>query len=256
MNKITSVSNQKIKDISKLHQRKYRELSDTFLVEGEKAFEEILNTGLEICEIFVSDEKLIDTSIDINKYHLVNEAVMKKLTSTESAPKIALTAFKPKYILEDFKNFNNIILLENIKDAGNLGTIIRSAAAFKIDGIILCGDTVDLFNPKVLRSAAGNFFKVRVIHIHKDIEKCLQNFQDFKIIATSLKECNSIAPDDLKNYNKKIILFGSEAEGLSEQLLNFAAYNLQIPMQRNVESLNLSVAASIILYEIYKTLKD
>ena len=246
MEQITSLSNTTIKEVVKLHQRKYRDSSEYFLVEGAKALQDIVDTHLDIKYIF-TDKELTGIKNQI----LCSDKVLKKLSSTDSPANIVTMAKKLKTNIEDISlKSTNIALFENIKDPGNLGTIIRSASAFGIDAILLIGDSIDLYNPKVLRSSAGNFFKTTVFKISKD--ELIKYFDSYSFISTGLSSSTTITMDQLSKVSKKIIMFGSEADGLSNDLLDIAKNNVILNMTKNVESLNLSVAASIIFYEIYK----
>ena len=249
MNKIISTTNQKIKDYSKLNLKKHRDSSKYFIVEGYKSYEEINQSGITIVDIFVL-EKDINKYVFNNQITICNEAVMKKLSSTQSPPSVVTVAVKPSQDVSALKNAKNIALLENVKDAGNLGTIIRSAAAFGIDGIILLGDTVDIYNQKVIRSAAGNFFKLPILTLYS-IDELKHNFSDFTLVSTALNNKRSYVFKP--QQEKRIFMFGAEAEGISTELSKIADYNYVIPMNSNVESLNLSVAASIVFYECFKS---
>lgn len=236
--KITSVNNELIKETAKLLRGKYRDESGLFLLEGKKCIEEAIQSGLEIEHIFSTEgfEKL-PQRIE------VTEPVISKISETKSAPKAVAVA---KQIQREWShNYKKVVLLEGIKDAGNLGTILRAAAAFSIDAVILYGDTVDLYNPKCVRSAVGNLWKIPVFKMNN-----LDKFKDYERVATLPKGENVI---NLKNYTpaeKVLVMFGSEADGLSEDLKHFATKNVTIEMSPNVESLNLSVSASIIFYSI------
>lgn len=236
--KITSVNNELIKETAKLLRGKYRDESGLFLLEGKKCIEEAIQSGLEIEHIF-STEGFEEFPQRIE----VSEPVMSKISETKSAPKAVAVA---KQIQREWSNnYKKVVLLEGIKDAGNLGTILRAAAAFSMDAIILYGDTVDLYNPKCVRSAVGNLWKIPVFKMND-----LSKFKDYERVATLPKGENVI---NLKNYTpseKVLIMFGSEADGLSENLKRFATKNVTIEMSPNVESLNLSVSASIIFYSI------
>lgn len=236
--KITSVNNELIKETAKLLRGKYRDESGLFLLEGKKCIEEAIQSGLEIEHIF-STEGFEDSPQRIE----VTEPVISKISETKSAPKAVAVA---KQIQREWShNYKKVVLLEGIKDAGNLGTILRAAAAFSIDAVILYGDTVDLYNPKCVRSAVGNLWKIPVFKMND-----LSKFNDYERIATLPKGENVI---NLKNYSpaeKVLVMFGSEADGLSEDLKRFATKNVTIEMSTNVESLNLSVSASIIFYSI------
>lgn len=246
--KITSVNNDLIKETARLLKNKYREETSLFLIEGEKGVREALEAGIKIQNIFVLEN--YDKFIDQNVIE-VTEAVMTKISDAKSAPKVVAVANMIKHDKEDFKNFNKVVLLEDIKDAGNLGTILRTACAFNIDGIVLYGDTVDLYNPKTVRSAVGNLWKIPVISL-KEFNELEKIFGKFERVATLPKSEKTINLENYTPAEKVLIMFGSEANGLSEKLKNFATENLTIEMSSNVESLNLSVSAVIIMYKLRK----
>lgn len=240
--KITSVNNELIKETSKLIGGKgklYRDKTNLFIIEGDKGIQEAISAGLEVVNIF-SVEGYEDFSQRIE----VTEAIISKLSEAKTPPKAVAVVKKPKYNWSD--NFNKVILLESIKDPGNLGTILRSASAFNIDAIVLYGDTVDLYNPKCVRSTVGNLWKIPVFKMND-----LSIFEHYQKIAT-LPKGNNVVP--LKNYkltDKILVMFGSEADGLSDELKEVATENVTIEMSPNVESLNLSVSVSIIMYELF-----
>ena len=183
---INSISNNRIKEILKLHQKKYRDELGLFIVEGFKAVEELIENNIDIKEIYAIK------AFDTEKYtvKIIDESIMKKISTTSSTCEILAVAKKKEYNINDFIKRNKLILLDSISDPGNLGTIIRSASAFGIDGIILYKDCVDMYSSKVIRSAAGNFFKIPIITI-KDTEEIKNNFKDFNKIATALYEINT-----------------------------------------------------------------
>lgn len=237
--KITSVSNDLVKETAKLLQRKYRK--DKFLLEGTKCIEEAIESGLEIEHLFVLDGSNDFVGFD-NRIE-TSEAVLAKISSTESAPKAVAVA---KQLQRKWSNdYKKVVLLENIKDAGNLGTILRTAAAFNIDAVVLYGDTVDLYNPKCVRSSVGNLWKIPVFELDD-----LNVFADYERVATLPKSDKSVWLSDYKPAEKCLIMFGAESTGLSEELKNFATKNVTIEMSDKVESLNLSVSAAVILYKL------
>lgn len=246
---ITSVQNNIVKEVTKLHQKKYRE--DFIIVEGEKSVSEALEAGLNIKYAFSSNKTLLEKfSAKLNnaEVYLANEKVMEKISTTESAPNILAVVKKPEYDISMFKNFKKIVLLDGIKDAGNLGTIIRTAAAFDIGGIMLFGECTDEFSPKTIRSAAGNIFKVPIVHC--TAEQLKEFKKSHKMIATVVNSKNSIQDFNVKS--PYIVMFGSEACGLCNELLSLADTSLTIPMKEGVESLNLAISTGIVLYEIFK----
>ena len=129
-----------------------------------------------------------------------------------------------------------------------MGTILRTASAFGFDGIVLYGDTVDLYNPKTVRSAVGNLWKIPVIKL-KEFKELEILFNKFDRIATLPKAENTVNLEDFSIENKTVIMFGSEANGLSYELKDFATKNLTIEMNSNVESLNLSISVAIVAYK-------
>lgn len=244
--KITSVNNDLVRETAKLLKTKFREESGLFLAEGEKCVEEAIKSGLKIKHIFVLEGHNEFAGYDVIE---TTEAVLSKISDAKSAPKVVAVVEKPISLINDFEHLGRIILLENIKDSGNLGTILRTATAFGIDGIILFGDTVDLYNPKCVRSAVGNLWKIPVIKTN-NIEELKTLFIDHEKIATLPHGKNVV---ELKNYipsEKYIIMFGSEADGLSDELQKIANKNLTIEMTSNVESLNLSVSVAVVMYKL------
>ncbi len=243
MIEIKSTTNSLVKETVKLHQKKYRE--DLILIEGKKAVFEAISSGVKIKYIF----SLKNTEKDFPKeaeFYLVNEPVMKKISTTDSPSSVVAVGIKPEYKIDDFMKFKKITLLDNIKDAGNLGTIIRASCAFGVEGILLYGDTADEFSPKVIRAAAGNMFKIPVKKIGlKELEKFKNKF---KFIATVVNSNKNFS--DFKDKTNLIVMFGSEADGLCNDLLKFADEKLTIKMTNNVESLNLALCAGIVLYKL------
>ena len=239
--KITSVYNDIIKETSKLLQRKYRDERKLFLLEGEKCIKEAIDSGLEIVHIFeLEGNKNFPESIE------VTEAVMTKISSTTTPPKSVAIAKKIKRIWQE--SYKKVILLEDIKDAGNLGTILRTAAAFDIDAVILFGDTVDLYNPKCVRSSVGNLWKIPVFDKF-DFCDLMVLFMGFERVATLPKSSNSIWLKEYTPAENTLIMFGAESTGLSQTLKDFATKNVTIEMSNSVESLNLSISTGILLYK-------
>ena len=237
--KITSVNNELVKETAKLLQKKYRK--DSFLLEGIKCIEEAINSGLEIEHLFVLEGS--DEFATLENRIETTEAVLAKISSTDSAPKCVAVA--KKINREWSNNYKRVVLLEDIKDAGNLGTILRTACAFNFDAIILYGDTVDLYNPKCVRSSVGNLWKIPVFEMND-----LSVFEDYERVATLPKSEETVWLKDYTPQEKVLVMFGTESSGLSKELKNFATKNVTIEMSNKVESLNLSISVGVILYKI------
>lgn len=247
MEKITSVSNNLVKETLKLQQKKYREISGKFLLEGFKPVFEAFHCGVEIEYVFVREDKVSEYEFLKDKIVLTNEIVLKKISTTDSAPDCVGVAKQKIFGISQIQNAQKVLLLQNIKDAGNLGTILRTAAAFGVDALVLFGGCVDLYNPKVVRSAVGCLWKLPVVQI-SNIEEFKKTFPDHTKIAT-LPRSNNL----LKTFSVEkpfVIMFGSEAEGLSEELIKLCTTDLKIEMKDNVESLNLSISCGIVLYKL------
>ncbi|MBE7703975.1 MAG: RNA methyltransferase [Cyanobacteria bacterium SIG28] len=246
--KITSVNNELVKETAKLLKNKYREEAGCFLIEGEKGINEAIQAGLVLRYIFTEENT---NSYSGNNVIETTEAVLSKISDAKSAPKVVAVAEQLKYSAEDLRNAKKVLLLEGIKDAGNLGTILRTSVAFGVDGIVLYGNTVDLYNPKCVRSAVGNLWKIPVISINNLVE-LEELFCGFERVATLPKGENVVNLKDYVAPEKVLIMFGSEADGLSDELKTFATKNVTIEMDPTVESLNLSVSVAVLVYTILK----
>lgn len=263
---ITSVNNELVKEVVKLQQKKHRDEEKKFLLEGFKPIEEAFLAQIDIEKVFVLKEKAQKYSFLKDKLILTTEPVLKKISTTDSAPDAVAVAKQKTFTLDDIKSAKKIVLLENIKDLGNLGTILRTAKAFSQDAVILFGDTVDLYNPKCVRSAVGNLWKIPVVQI-KDFSVLKSQFEEFEKVATLPKADDTVFlkdfADNLQNpphpnprpsrgdgTPSLLVMFGSEADGLSEELINFATKKVTIEMNSDVESLNLSVSVGIILHTL------
>ena len=235
-----------VKETVKLQQKKYR--TEKFLLEGYKAIEEAFNAGIEINYAFVLSEKTEEYSFLGDKIISTTEPVLKKISPTDSAPEAVAVGYKKVYDKSSLKNSQKVVLLENIKDLGNLGTILRTSVAFGADAVVLYGESVDLYNPKCVRASVGNLWKIPVVEI-KDFSDLKEMFGGFSRIAT-LPRTNNY----LKTFETKlpcVVMFGSEADGLSDELIDFATSSVKIEMTSTVESLNLSVSCAVILYKLF-----
>ncbi len=240
---ITSVNNEKIKELAKLKEKKYRDKSNTFLVETFHLVEEAYKNNL-LEEVFILDGYDLNIDITIN---IVTETIMKKLSSTDTIPEIVGVVRK-----KDDKTIvgNRVLVLDRIQDPGNLGTLIRSAVAFNVDTIIISNDTVDLYNSKVLRSAQGMIFNTNILrgNLIDYISKLKED--NFEIIGTDVNEGISLKKFSINKDSRFAIVLGNEGNGLSHDVRELCDKFIYIDMKDSVESLNVGVAGSIILYEM------
>ncbi|MBQ7125951.1 RNA methyltransferase [bacterium] len=245
---ITSVNNELVKEYAKLQQKKYRTQSGKFLLEGFKAIREAFDSGIIIEKIFVDKSKKDEYKFAKDLIIETNEAVLKKLGTTDSAPEAIAIGYPKAYDKQALKDAKKVVLLEDIKDLGNLGTIIRSSVAFGADAIVLYGESVDIYNPKCVRASVGNLWKLPIIEI-KTFKELEETFVNFERIAT-LPRTNNL----LKTFEAKfptVVMFGSEANGLSQELIKFSTTSVKIEMAQTVESLNLATSVSVILYKLF-----
>lgn len=236
---ITSVDNKRIKEVSKLNSRKYRKEIGLFLVEGSHLVEEAYKHNL-LVEVYSLDEN------DYPNNNVVSENVMRKISSLDTVPNIiGVCKFK-----EEKELGNKLLILDNIQDPGNLGTIIRSAVAFNVDTIVLSNDTVDLYNPKVIRATQGMIFNINIIirDLYSFVSKLKKD--NYKVYSTNV--VNGSEVKSIERYEKCAIIMGNEGNGVRRELQDMSDANIYIKMNPLCESLNVGVATSIILYELYK----
>lgn len=237
---IESVNNDKVKYWAKLKDRKYQKEEGLFLVEGEHLVEEANKVGL-LKEVIT----LIGNNIDYENATVVSENVMKKLTNLTNIPRIigVVKCIKEKEIT------GNVVLLDAVSDPGNLGTIIRSSVAFGIDTVVLGTGCVSIYNPKVVRATEGLMFHLNVVE--KPLEEVISELKqrDYRIYATDVIQGNTLKTT--KFAPKTAIIMGNEGAGVSSKIKNLSDEFLYIEMSDSCESLNVGVATSIILHELY-----
>lgn len=236
---ITSLNNEKIKYLTKLNQKKYR--NDTFLVEGKHLVEEAYKKNLVKLLIVLGDYKL--DNVDTIK---VSYDVMKKISLTDTPPKIMAEVIKK----EDKKIGNKVIILDDITDPGNLGTIIRSAVAFNFDTVILSNNTTDLYNPKVIRATEGMLFNINVIR--DNLLNIIPKLKEEKYFILGTKVTNGKDITKYHSINKIALIMGNETRGMNNDLDNLCDDYIYIKMNNKCESLNVGVSASILMYELNK----
>ena len=250
---ITSVGNKKIKDIQKLKENKNIKKLGKYLVEGKHLVEEALEANV-VEEIIVSesfeDYNIVDTfDGDLIK---VADSIMKSISDTITTQGIiAVCSINKKEL--DINKYSKVLILDKIQDPGNLGTIIRTADAFDFDCIILGKGTTSLYGQKVIRSTQGSNFHIDCFD-NIDLSELIDEMQNFNIFATSLKADKYI--EQLDNITGKVaVVFGNEGAGVSEEILSKVNNLLKISMPGRAESLNVSIAAGIVMHYISTNLK-
>ena len=251
---ITSKDNENIKSIKKLKERKYRDLNNEYIIEGIKILKEAIQEKAVIKKIVICEECLANNIIDekllyeIAKYDClyVSKKIFEGLTDV-SKPQGILAVVEKNNKKDINYNEDIIVALDGLQDPGNLGTILRTLDSANLSQVIVSKDTVDAYNPKVVRSTMGAIFRVNIVEA-ENLKETLKEMKrhKYKVMCTDLTASKNIYEID---YYKKILVIGNEANGISKELLDMADEKIIIPMLGKTESLNASVATSIIVYE-------
>lgn len=255
MQGITSKENEFVKHVKKLKDKKYRDISDEYVIEGMKLVAEAIQEKASIKQIVLCDDceknamipKDLMYEIAKNECIYVTEKVFKYLSEVQTPQGILAIIEKNKKDGKIDYTQDVIVALDDVQDPGNLGTILRTVDSAGLTQILVSKGTADAYNPKVVRSTMGAIFRVKIIECEnlgqtlKEIKK-----HKFKIVASSLQTENAIY--DI-NYHKKVIIIGNEANGIEQEIQELADEKVKIPMLGKTESLNASIATGIILYE-------
>lgn len=261
MNIISSSNNGQIKSMLKLlKSSKARKTENAFIVEGIKMFREAKELGV-IKKAFVSEEfweenKQDKTLFEGVYYDVVSSKVMKEISDTITPQGVVAIVEK---ITFDFKEILaqpecRLIFLEDLRDPGNLGTIIRTAEGAGITGIILSKESADVYNPKVVRSTMGSIFRIPHIYV-EDFHSALKEAQSKNITLYATHLNGNQYFDEVEYSTKAGIIIGNEANGIKEETAEMADCLVKIPMCGKVESLNAAVASSIMMYELYRQIR-
>ena len=252
MIKIESKDNALFKLTKKLKERKHRTKENKYIIEGFRLVEEAFKAGCNVEYIFLCDngdekvDKYLNEYLDKTKCYLISEALFIQLCSTENPQGVIAVLEQRNNEKEIYGDF--FLLCDKVQDPGNLGTIIRSAHAAGVNGIILTKGTVDIYNDKTIRSTMGSIFYIPIIYDDNDLSFLHKLKNDgFSLVATSLQESKNFYDEDLRG--KVILSVGNEGNGISEEIFALADKKVKIPMPGGAESLNVGVATSVILFE-------
>lgn len=239
---ISSINNDIVREKVKLKVKKYRDITNTYLIEGEHLVTEAINSCVIEC-VFILKDYSYEIPSDIVKYEVSYE-ILKRLSDNVSTPKIIGVCKKQ----ESDKIGNRVLLLDRLQDPGNLGTIIRSAVAFNFDTIILSEESVDLYNSKVIRSTQGMMFKINIIR--RNITNVIDKLKKDNYLILGTDVINGVEVSSVNIKDKYALVIGNEGQGISDEVKDLCDKMLYINMNSNCESLNASVAASILMYEL------
>lgn len=252
---ITSTTNNKVKRLVALTQKaKARREEDVFIVEGPRMFQEAPKDWIK--EVYVSasflakNDKVLLQNI---RYEVVSDEVFKKISDTQTPQGILSVLKKPHYDLEQAinhakENVPLFVILEDIQDPGNLGTIMRAGEGAGISGVIMTDKTVDLFNPKVIRSTMGSIYRVPY-YVVNGLDEAIDRLKENNVMVYAAHLENS-TDYDKKDFKKPTaFLIGNEGNGLKRETADRASEYIKIPMLGQVESLNAAVATTVLMYE-------
>ena len=237
------VTKKDIKFINSLKQKKYRNNNNCFIVEGKKSIREFIDSNYKLLKLYSIDCSFFH---DIDNQFQIDYQILKKISFLNN-PDDHIAVFELKGV-KPIENDNLIIALESIRDPGNLGTIIRTCEWFGIKDIICSLDSVDCYNQKVIQAAMGSISRINITYV--DLKEYLKRSKNV-LIGTSLNGKSLYKYH--KDFNKCVLIFGNEANGISDQLLKITDFNLTIPRFNNCEypeSLNIASSLSVFLGEI------
>ena len=253
--KITSASNPRVKRLTNLRKKaKSRREEQAFILEGERLYRDTPREFLKeiyMTEEFLEDKLGGDAQEDIT---IITPQIMQKISDTDTPQGVLCVAKMPSYERADLlgdksKSEPLLLLLENIQDPGNLGTMMRTAEAAGVTGVLMSRDTVDLFNPKTVRATMSAIFRVPFLYTD-DLVGEIHRLQEENGIAVYAAHLRASKPyDEADCTGACAFLIGNEGNGLTDEAADAAAARVHIPMQGNIESLNAAMAAGILLFE-------
>ncbi len=251
---VKMISKSQISYLKSLHQKKYRKEYRQFIVEGDKLCDEFILSEQKIEQIYLLDHKRVkyeDLLLKISKkieIIVLKSDEMSKISNLSTAPDVLLVAAMPKELnISDLHvNYDKelVLMLDGVKDPGNMGTIIRIADWYGISYIICSNDCVELYNPKVVQSTMGSVLRTKIIYT--DLAHYLSSLQNIRIYGALLEGENIYTyADKLRG----ILLMGSESHGIAEDLRSYISHPITIPSWGKAESLNVAVATAILCSE-------
>lgn len=246
---IRSKENKLIKDLKKLKQKKYRDSEDKFLAEGLKFLDylQYIPEMIIIREDILENNSYLDkiSKFDVKKI-FIDKKIFFELSSQENSQGILILYKKKSFNIKNLSD--DIVILDDVSDPGNLGTIIRICDAANFKDLILTKNSVDAYNEKVIRASMGSILNINIIYMEReDILKILKE-KSYHSYATYLDK-NSLHYNKVKIKNKNAIILGNEARGVGKDFLEIADKKIIIPILGNAESLNVAVASALVLYK-------
>lgn len=252
MKKIESLHNDQVKNWRKLKLSKERKKQQRYLVEGFHLVEEAMKFKADILQLLgVSEEILQGYEGNFEKI-LITSNIAKEISSTQSNQGIFAIINIPENPQVDYSKGRRFLLLDQLQDPGNIGTIIRTADAAGFDAVILAENTVDIFNDKVIRSAQGSHWHIPIVT--EDAMKFIHKVKAFgvKVIATALNP-SSISYRKIDCSQSMVLIIGNEGQGVRQEIIDASDQVVHIPMPGQSESLNASIAAGVLMFHVIES---
>jgi len=260
---LSSLQNQSVKEAVKLKNRKTRDETGLFLIEGYRELKRAIDSGVDIVKIFScpdlflgeNEEDLIRSST--GERVSCSEPVFRKMSYRDRPDGLLAIAKQMRFSLSDFEKQMGkaplLVVAEAIEKPGNLGSILRSSDGVGADGVIVCDRCTDIYNPNVVRASVGTLFTIPVIETSSEEAFAFLKRSGIQIIATSPAASHEFTEADLKGPTA--IVMGTEQLGLSEYWLSAADLKVSIPMKGTADSLNVATATTLMLYEVLRQRK-
>lgn len=251
---ITSTSNPQVKRLLQLQKKsKARNAENVFVVEGLRMFSEVPEKEVE--KVYISESLYNRKKQDLNlqnfPYEILSDNVFSHVSDTKTPQGILCVVRQRHYEWKELLEKENphFVLLENLQDPGNVGTIIRTAEAAGVDGVLMSKDTVDIYNPKTIRSTMGSIYRMPCVYVD-DLQIVIEEMKRNNIVSFAA-HLDGAHTYDKENYQEgTAILIGNEGNGLSDELAKKADILVKIPMCGEVESLNAAIAATVLMFEV------
>jgi RNA methyltransferase, TrmH family len=239
MGKMEAISKNHLKELAKLTSKKFRQASSTVIVEGMRTIQHLADNNIKFLELYLNEENH-DLKLESGITYLLKPDQFRRITTTKNPQKIAALVQQKTPALSD-QGF--VLYLDNIKEPGNLGTIIRTAEAAGASGLVLSPDSCSIYNPKTIRASMGSVFTFPI------------EYHDYEWLRTAnARKISTVVAkgEDLFQFPKPegniILIIGSEADGISRQVMELTTDSVMIPLANNIESLNAAIAAGIAIY--------
>ena len=250
-----SAGNKKIKQLQSWQRSsKDRREAGVFIVEGVRMYGEAPKGWIK--DIYITQKVLDELGEPDLPYYLVDEAVFAKISDTQTPQGVLTVLARPEYMLDDIIGGNNgkaqlLLILENIQDPGNLGTILRVGEAAGVTGVVMSKGTVDIFNPKVVRSTMGSIFRMPFA-VTDDLNDTVRKIKNAGVTTYAAHLQGSEVYTDYDYTKPTAFMIGNEGNGLSEEITALADKRLLIPMEGSIESLNAGIATAVLIYEAHR----